>query len=221
MALSVDFLKSLPYFTTLRPSQLDDIARAADESSFARGEVIILEGEPCRGLYVVRSGLVRIFKSSAKGREQVLFLAGPGDTFNDVSVFDGGPNPANASALEATTVYIIPKETMAHIAIENQTARAIIKVFASRLRRLTALVEDLSLRSVTGRLAKLLLTLAVVENESKPIPQLTQEEMAVMIGSVRDVVGRTLRSLEAMGAIEIRGKRINIIAPDMLKDISQ
>ncbi|MEW6141806.1 MAG: Crp/Fnr family transcriptional regulator [Chloroflexota bacterium] len=220
MPPTINFLKSLPYFAALRPATLDNIARTATELSFARGEVVILEGEPCRGLYIVRMGRVRIFKSSAEGREQVLYIAGPGDTFNDVPVFDDGANPASASALEPATIYLIPRQTMTYLATDSQTAQAIIKVFATRLRHLTTIAEDLSFRSVPSRLAKLLLKLAVVEGGEAPIPQLTQDEMAAMVGSVRDVVGRSLRTMTGMGVIEIKGKRITITDPDKLKDIS-
>jgi CRP-like cAMP-binding protein len=220
MPPSTEFLGSLPYFASLRPAQLDGIARATTELSFARGEVILLEGEPCKGLYIVKSGRVRIFKSSDQGREQVLLVAEPGDTFNDVPVFDGGTNPASAEALEPAVIYLIPAQTMTYLTADSQVCRAIIRVFATRLRHLTTVVEDLSFRSVVSRLAKLLLNMAVVEGGRAPIPQLTQDEMASMIGSVRDVVGRSLRSMERMGAIEIKGRRITITAPDKLKRMS-
>ncbi len=219
MSSDADLLKTLPYFEAAGTDEIAQITREARELSFARGEVLYLEGEPCRGLYIVKSGQVRIFKSSPQGREQVLLIARPGDSFNDVPVFDGGPNPASASALEATTVFLIPIESVLSLLDDCPSARGILKLFAARLRHLTAMVEDLSFRSVVGRLAKLLLELAVVEDGRAPVRRLTQDEMAAMVGSVRDVIGRALRYLEKTGAVKIEGQRIMVVAPDKLKGI--
>ncbi len=220
MPSPVDFLRSLPYFATLSAEAIERIQKEARELSFSKKEMIFLEGEPCQGLYVVKSGRVRIFKSSPEGREQVLLIAKPGDSFNDVPVFDGGPNPASGSALEPSTVYLIPKETLLSLVADCPTGLAIIKVLAARLRHLTMVVEDLSFRSVVSRLAKLLLELAVVEGGNAPIPRLTQDEMAAMVGSVRDVVSRALRSLERAGAIKIEGQRLMVVAPEKLREMS-
>jgi CRP/FNR family transcriptional regulator len=211
-----DFLRSVPYFTGLSVKEIDQIRNQVLERSFAKGKVLFLEGEPCRGLYLVKSGRIRVFKSSLEGREQVLLIAGAGDSFNDVPVFDGGPNPASASALEPSTVYLIPKETLLSLIADCPAALAIINLFAARLRHLTMVVEDLSFRSVLSRLAKMILDLAVAEGGPSPIP-LTQGEMAAMVGSVRDVIGRALKALEKTGAIKIEGQRILVTDQDKLR----
>ncbi len=220
MASSADFLRSLPYFTSLGAEDLKRIENQVLERSFAKGEILFLEGEPCHGLYVVKSGRVRIFKSSPQGREQVLLIAGQGDSFNDVPVFDGGPNPASASALEPSTVYIVPGESLLSLVADCPAAQVIIRLFATRLRHLTMVVEDLSFHSVVSRLARMLLGLAVVEGKASPMPRLTQDEMAAIVGSVRDVIGRALRALERAGAIRIEGKRIFVEDPQKLKEMS-
>lgn len=191
--------------------------REVAERSFDRGQLLFLEDEPGEGLYLVRSGQVRLFKSSPEGREMVLSIVRAGESFNDVPAFDGGPNPVSASALEAVTVYIIPRETLLALLAGCPAAVDIINVLAGRLRHLTKMVEDLSFRSVTSRLAKLLLELAVSEGKSAPMPRLTQDDMAAMVGSVRDVIGRVLRALEKTGAIRIEGHRILVVNPDLLK----
>ena len=219
MSLSVDFLKSLPYFESLSNEEIERLGKEILPLSFAKGEVLFLEGEPCRGLYVVKSGRIRIFKSSPEGREQVLLIAQAGNSFNDVPVFDGGPNPASASALDSSVVYLIPKETLLSLVDDCPMALAVIKLFAARLRHLTLVVEDLSFRSVVGRLAKLLLDMVVVENGPARVRRLTQEEMAAMIGSVRDVTGRALKHIEKTGAIKIEGQRILVVAPEKLREM--
>jgi CRP/FNR family transcriptional regulator len=214
-----DFLRSLPYFSALGPEEIRRIAEKTSERSLARGEVLFLEGAPNSGLYLVKSGRIRIFKSSPDGREQVLLTAGAGATFNDVPVFDGGPNPASASALEPSIVYIIPGETLLALVADCPAARSIIELFAARLRHLTTVVEDLSFRSVVSRLAKMLLDSAVAEGGESPVPRLTQDEMATIIGSVRDVVGRALRTLQKTNAIKIEGQRILVTDPEKLRRI--
>jgi CRP/FNR family transcriptional regulator len=212
-----DFLRSVPYFTDLSEEEITPIDKALIERSFAKGQILFLEGEPCQGLYLVRSGQVRTFKSSPEGREIVMLVARAGDSFNDAPAFGGGLNPVSAAALEPSTVYIITRQALVSLLANCPTAVAIIKGLAVRLRHLTTIVEDLSFRSVTSRLAKLLLGLAVAEGKSSPVPHLTQDEMASMIGSVRDVTGRVLRTLEKAGAIRIEGHRILVVNADLLR----
>ena len=215
-----DFLYFIPLFSALGPEEIKRVAKETSERSFAKGEVLFLEGEPCRGLYVVKSGRIRIFKSSPEGREQVLLIAKQGDSFNDVPVFDGGPNPASASTLAPSIVYIIPRETLLSLVVDCPVAQSIIELFAARLRHLTTVVEDLSFRSVVSRLAKMLLDLAVAEGGQSPIARLTQDEMAAIVGSVRDVVGRALRALEKANAIKIEGQLIVVIDPETLRKLT-
>ncbi len=219
MSSRADLLRSLPYFAALGPEQMKRIEKDLMEHSFGKREPLFFEGEPCQGLYIVKSGHIRIFKSSPDGREQVLFITKPGDTFNDVPVFDGGPNAASASALEPSTVCIVPKKTLLSLVADCPAALAVIRLLATRLRQLTLLVEDLSFRHVVSRLGKALLDLAVVEDGSSPLPRLTQDEMAAMVGTVRDMISRALRVLEKEGAIKIEGQRILVIEPKILRKI--
>ncbi len=213
-------LSKLVYFHGVAPAELEKAARAAKEMTFAKGEVLFLEGEPCKGLYLVEAGRIRVYKSSLEGREQVLMLAGAGDSFNDVPVFDGGPNPASALALEASTVLVVPREAVLGPIRGCPAAQAVLKLFAGRLRYLTGVVEDLSFRPVVARLAKVLLDTATEEGATLPSKRLTQDEMAAMVGSVRDVVGRALKQLQKDGAIRVEGRRILIIDEEKLRDVS-
>ena len=218
-SVSIDYLKSLPYFESLDDDEIERISKEILELSFAAGEILFLEKEPCRGLYIVKSGQVRIFKSSPEGREKVLLIAQAGDSFNEVPVFDGGHNAASASTLESSVVHLIPKGALLSLVGDCPAALAVIRLFAGRLRHLNAMVEDLSFRSVVGRLARLLLDLAVVENEAAPMQRLTRDEMAAMIGSVRDVTGRALKYIEKSGAIDINGHRILVLEPEKLREM--
>ncbi|MDZ4246783.1 MAG: Crp/Fnr family transcriptional regulator [Dehalococcoidia bacterium] len=213
-----EFLASLPYFSGLSPESVADLARETLERKYSPGELLFLEGEPCQGLYILKAGRIRIFKTSPEGKEQVLMIVGPGGTFNDVPVFDHGPNPATASVVEAAVVYVIPIDTVLGLLTSSPFSVSILKSFADRIRHLTALVEDLSFRHVVSRTAKMLLQYAVPDSGDVKGQYYTQQEMAAMVGTARDVVGRVLRNLERRGIIKIDGRRIVILDIKKLRD---
>ncbi len=217
MSIDTNHLRTVPYFARLPEAALMEVRRMAVDRSYGRGDLISLEGGRCEGLYVVHSGRVRVFKTSPEGREQVLAVVGPGESFNDVPVFDGGPNPASAEALEPVEVCLLRRDDVqALLAKHPAFAAAVIQTFAARLRHLTGLVEDLSFKHVTGRVAKILLTQA-----SQPqAGRLTQQQMAAMAGTAREVVGRALKALEQDGVIRMDRGRIIILDRARLEDMS-
>lgn len=215
MTISPVFLAALPYFQGLRPEEIEAVRGYIFERRYDRNEVIIMEGEPCQAAYFVAQGRAKIVKTSEEGREQVLRVMRHGDSFNDVPVFDGGPNPATAVALEETLIWGIPKDRLLELVRNNpKVAENVLRVFSQRLRQLVALVEDLAFRHVTARLAKMLL-----EHESEDERRLTQQEMAALVGTAREMVGRGLKALEALGAIKIDRKRIVIVNRAVLRDL--
>ena len=204
---ALDALKSQPYFGALDRAELERLARTLIERSFEKDEMIFLEGEPCQGLYIVRDGLVKIYKISDEGREQILRYMSPGESFNEVAVFDGGTNPANVSAVQASTLWVVPSASVVDLITRRpEVALAVIRYLGARVRHLVALVEDLALRHVTARLAKLLLETATGQQ-----PTLTQQEMASRLGTVREMIGRSLKQMEAKGLIELERGKIVIL----------
>jgi CRP/FNR family transcriptional regulator len=218
MAVEVEFLKSVPYFAELNQAELESIRGLIFERKVERGEVILLEGEPAEALFFVASGVVKVFKTSAEGKEQILTLVRPGESFNDVPLFDDGPNPASAEAMGAVTLYGLRKSDLNDILHDYpQVAMNIIKVLAERVRQLVSLVEDLSFRHVIGRVGRILLENA---GEGTALKQrLTQQEMAAMAGTVREVVARSLKSLEEEGVIRLERQRIVITDREALKEM--
>ena len=213
--ISPVFLAALPYFVGLKPEEIEDIRRAVFERNCDRNEVIAMEGEPCLAVYFVAKGSVKIVKTSVEGREQVLRVMRHGDSFNDVPLFDDGPNPAAAVALEPTIIWGISKEKMLEFLRRYpRIAENVLRVFSQRLRHLVALVEDLSFRHVTSRLAKMLL-----EYEGEGEHRLTQQEMAALVGTAREMVGRSLKGLEAMGALKVERKHITILNRGVLQEL--
>ncbi len=224
MSTTGDFLRSLPYFAQLGPAELKCVREYIAARDFAKGELVMLEGEPCRGLYLVRSGSVRVFKTSPDGREQVLRVVEAGDSFNEVPNFDGGPNPASAETLEPSTIYLIRRAHLLQLIQQYPAiAMALLRVFAGRLRHLTTMVEDLSFKHVTSRLAKILLEYAAgpaAEGDGAGLKRrLTQQEMAALIGTAREMVGRSLRNLEAQGAVRVDRHRIVITNKELLQKL--
>jgi len=165
------------------------------EKTVDKGEIIALEGKPAEALCFVVSGAVKIFKTSGEGKEQILNIARPGESFNEVAVFDGNPKPASGQALVSVILYgILKAELEAIFQKHTKAALNTIKVLAHRMRQLVSLVEDLSFKHVIGRVAKILLE--HVGDGSTPSPRLTQQEMAAIAGTSREVVSRSLKALE-------------------------
>jgi CRP/FNR family transcriptional regulator len=201
-------LRSIPYFASLDEDTLASIVTLAARRTYSPDEVIFLEGEPCAGLFIVQTGHVKIYTASPEGREQILTLIGPRDSFNDVAVFDGGPNPASAQAMEAVELLVIERPAMLSLFDRYpKLAQAVVAVLAGRARMLVGIVEDLSLRSVAGRLAKLLLDQALQGSDAVP---LTRQQMAARLGTVREMVSRALRELEDAGLLRREGRQIVI-----------
>lgn len=203
--------QSVPYLKDLSEEVIRPLAAAAHFQRYSAGALIFIEGDPVAGLFLVEEGTVKICRHSKDGREQTLGLFGRSDTFNDVAALDGGPNPATAIAFTDVRLWRIARPDLQQIVHRYPPlAWALIESIARRTRHLVGLVQDLSLRSVKSRLAKLLLDQAQASAQESVPRLLTQEEMASRLGTVREVVGRALRSLVASGIIEFDRHQIII-----------
>ena len=217
MAIQVELIKAIPYFSGLSPAELDSLKGLVFETTAERGEFILLESEPAAALYFVVSGVVKVFKTSADGREQILQIVRPGESFNDAPVFDGGPNPASAQAMGPVVLYGINNSDMgAILRTHPQVALNVIHVLSQKLRHLVSLVEDLSFKHVTARLAKILLEYAG-DGVGSAKPRLTQQEMAAMAGTAREMIGRSLKELEVEKIIRLEHHRIVVTDKEALK----
>ena len=218
MPIDVELLRQIPLFAPLSPEDLTHVAAMTVERRYERGDLILLEGDLGGALHYVRRGLVKVFKTSAGGKEQVLRLIAAGHTFNDVPALDGGPNPASAAAMEPSRVYVIQRAELRKLIMTRpEVAEAVVQTQALALRHLVTLVEDLSLRHVAARVAKILLEQETSTQEGQPVYHLTQQEMAALAGTAREVVGRALKELEAAGAIEMRQGRAVVLSRERLR----
>lgn len=209
-------LSKVPIFSGLTESELAFLSQRAVPRSYSPGEIIFDEGGPCSGMYVVESGNVRIFKSSAGGREQVLSIDGPGSSIAELPVFDGGNYPASAAAIDQATLIFISKQDFQALCLAHpQVALKVLRVVGSRLRRLVGIIEELSFTTVRHRLASFLLRLAQKEGRQTPdglevMLPVSNQELASQIGTVRELVSRNLSRLQAEGLLRIDGRSITI-----------
>jgi CRP-like cAMP-binding protein len=220
MSKLTDFLQSTPYFSNLTSkNELDRVSKYVFEKMVEKGELIFTEGEQPQALYFVVSGAIKLFKTSPEGKEQIFGIVYSGSSFNDVAVFDEGRNPVSAQAMVPSSLYIIRKNDIGIILKEHSNVAVnVSKVLAGQVRQLGGLVEDLSFKSVTGRVAKILIENSTDGNRERQ--RLTQQDMAAMAGTAREVVGRSLKSLEDEGVIKMERHRIIIKDIDMLKGIA-
>ena len=202
---------AIPTFSGMDTSLLTAIASATMERSYKAGDVLFIEGDPAEGLYVVREGWLKACKISAKGREQVVRFVGPGETFNEIGVLSGGQCRASVETLEPSRIWIIQRNVLCRLMEKHpQMAHRITQNLATRVTHLMDLVEDLSLRSVISRLARLLLEHSTDEVTSRR-KWSTQSEMASRLGTVPDVINRALRVLVEEGLIEIDRRSLKIL----------
>ncbi len=202
----------MPFLAEVGNEPVAALAAVATRHVYGHGQTIFLEGDPVAGIYLIEEGVVKICRFALDGREHILTLLNAGETFNDVAALDGGPNPACAVAFTDVVVWRVDRIDLKNIVTRYpRLAWALIENLAGRSRHLVRVVQDLASRSVRGRLARLLLEQAAISEEGgQPLP-LTQEEIASLLGTVREVIGRTLRSLAADGLIAVERQHIVIV----------
>jgi CRP-like cAMP-binding protein len=216
-ASTVELLESSPHFAKLEVDTLDRVGSLLVERRIEKDEIIWLEQDPAKRVYFVASGLIKLFKASTEGKEQILRLVRPGDCFGHTGIFNGGSNPENAQAVVPSVLYGLMGSDLETLLWEHkQLAFNTIKSLAKEIHHLINLVEDLSLRQVSGRLARMLL-----EHSSEGVLKdslfLTRGDMAAMTGTVREVFGRSLKALEEKGVVQSNRRSIAIRDIDVLK----
>ena len=209
-------LSKVAIFSGLASPEMEFLAPRVVPRTYSAGQIVFSEGDPCSGLYVVASGHVRIFKTSANGREQVLSIDGPGSSVAELPVFDGGNYPASVAAVDDATLLFVSKQDFQELCLAHpQVSLKVLRVVGSRLRRLVGIIEELSFTTVRHRLAALLLRLAKREGVKADggiaitLPD-NNQEIASQIGTVRELVSRNLSRLQAEGLIEIDGRSLVI-----------
>jgi len=216
----LELLHRMPLFAELHDDALQQLASRCITKPAPAGHVLFTTGEECRGLYIIESGRVRIYRTDPAGREQVLHIEGPGRTVAELPIFDGGPYPASAITIEDCQLVFLPRAAFEYL-YRNQPdiAHAIIRALGRRLRHLVHLTETLAFRDVAARLAMLLVGYAersgVATQRGVEIElDRTQEELAHEIGTARESVSRAMKQLRRKSLIEPL-ERNRLLIPDV------
>jgi CRP/FNR family transcriptional regulator, dissimilatory nitrate respiration regulator len=219
----LDHIARVPLFEGLPPEQIEDLAMIVTDQVFRKGESIFSEGEEANGFYVVITGRVKIFKLSSDGKEQILHFFGPGEPFGEVPVFTGQHFPANATAMEESRGFFFPRKSFVDLIKRNPSlALNMLAVLSKRLRRFAALIDDLSLKEVPGRLAAYLLYLSDQNKGAKVLElAVTKAQLASLLGTIPETLSRILGKLSSQGLIETDGRRIRILDREALRDLAE
>jgi CRP/FNR family transcriptional regulator len=212
--------RQLPLFADFDADALARLAAHSVTRSFPPGHVLFTTGEPCRGLYVIESGRVRIYRTSPTGREQILHSEGPGHAVAELPLFDGGAYPASAVTEVESRLVFVPRADFESLYRGNpDVAQAIIRGLGRRLRHLVQVTETLAFRDVAARLALYLADYAerlgtMTDGGTDILLDRTHEELSFELGTARESVSRALKQLTQKGVIVPLGrKRIRI--PDV------
>ncbi|RJP23964.1 MAG: Crp/Fnr family transcriptional regulator [Deltaproteobacteria bacterium] len=214
---AADVLRKTPLFAALPDEDLRRVAALAVPRRFGKKESVFREGEKADGFFVVASGKVKVFKLSGEGKEQILHVLDPGQTFAEAVIFEGGVYPANAEALADSLLLLLPKRPF--IDLLERHPKVSIRMLGSLsrwLKRMTDLVESLSLKDVEARLVFYLSE----EMRSRGIPQrdgavldlpVSKNVLASRLGTVPETFSRTLKKLQDERRIDVQGKRIRVL----------
>jgi CRP/FNR family transcriptional regulator len=207
-------LSNTPLFSSLSQPEVQLLAKRTVRKIYSAGELLFSEGEPCNGLNIISRGRVRIFKASVSGREQVLAVQQPGESIAEIPVFDGGPYPASASAIEDVEIAFISRRDFQAFCLEHpEVALKVLAVVGARLRRLVAIIEELSFTTIRQRLVSMLVRLAQSDGKKTArgvefvLPS-SHQELANQLGTVRELISRNLTRLQAEGLLEVDSRQI-------------
>ena len=220
----IDILHGCQLFSEVQAGGFRRLATMARLCQFRKGQVIFRENEPCPGVFVVGQGLVRVFKTGSGGKEHVLHIMGPGDSFAEVAALGGFPLPASAEALKKTVCALLPQERFRQALTEDhELCLGMMTSITLWARRLVTLIEDIALRDAAGRLARFLLELS----ESKPAADATiklpglKRHVASHLNLTSETFSRTLRRLIAAGLIaEADAGRVQLLHPKKLRQVA-
>lgn len=215
-------LRSVPLFGNLPDEALAGLASHLRRRTFRRGTIIFHKDQTGDALYIVESGRVRIFLPGEGGEELTVDLAEPGEVVGELALLDGGPRSASIEAVEDTVVHTLGREEFrAQLASSPQMAAPLIELLSSRLRQVTEYAESLAFLDIQARTAKVLLQMAErygVHKDGIEIDvDITQGDLAAMVGATRERVNRALAAFRSQGVLSLRGRRIVVIDADRLK----
>ncbi len=218
----IDILTNCRLFSQVDTGALARLVTIARLCSFDKGQLIVREGEQCPGVYVVGSGLVRVFKTGAGGKEHVLHLVGPGNTFAEVAAVGQFDMPASAQAVADTVCALLPAERFRQMLREDhQFCLALLAGLTVWVRHLVSLLEDVVLRDAAGRVARLLLNAPLAPDGSRELPAL-KRHLASHLNLTSETFSRTWRRLIEAGLIEeVESGRVRLLDSQRLQRVAE
>jgi CRP-like cAMP-binding protein len=215
-------LAQLPLFAALDSDAADALAAAMTTRSVERGHVVFREGDTGDRLFVVLDGKVKISRAASDGRENLLVVLGPGEMFGELSLFDPGARTATATAVTESTLASLDHDDLRPLLVERPGVAAnLLQALAQRLRRTNEAMGDLVFSDVPGRVAKALLELAEKFGDAEPDGtrvrhDLTQEELAQLVGASRETVNKALSEFANRGWLRLEGRSVLLLDADRL-----
>ena len=210
MNASRTIISASPLFNGLSEVQLQQLEQIGREVSAARNQTIFMEGDEGSGFYIVVSGRVKVFKTSAEGKEQILHIYGPGQPIGEVPVFAGQHFPANAQAVEKSRLLFFPRQAFIDLITDHPSlALNMLAVLSMRLRQFTVQVENLSLKEVPGRLASYLIYLAQEQENPRSVHlPISKGQLASLLGTIPETLSRIFNKMSAQGYIDVQAAEI-------------
>jgi CRP/FNR family transcriptional regulator len=224
--MSIDLLKRCPLFAGLNERDLKKIRSICLLKKVRKKEIIFSEGQEARGFYVTLSGKVKIYKVSPDGKEQILHVINAPDSFAEASLFLEGIYPAFAEALSDSQLLFIPKKDFIHLIEKNpRLSLNMIASLSHFLRRFASLIEELSLKEVSSRVAKYLIDLSSKSSKEEEPPKevdldLSKTQLASKLGTISETLSRTLAKMRSQGMIDVKRNRILILNRNALEELA-
>lgn len=224
--MSTDLLRQCPLFAGLKEEDLKKIRAIATPKQVEKREVIFSDGEEAKGFYVILSGKVKLYKISPEGKEQILHVVSAPDAFAEAALFLEGSYPAFAEALSDCQLLFFPKRDFTQLIEKNpQLSINMIVTLSHYLRRFASLIEELSLKEVSSRIAKYLIDLSLKLSKEGKNPKeveldLSKTQLASKLGTISETLSRTLAKMKAKGIIDVRKNRILILNREVLEELA-
>ncbi len=218
-----EHIAAIPLFEGIPNNHVEELTDIVVDQTFQRGQSIFSEGDEATGFYVVASGKIKIYKNSPEGKEQILHIFGPGEAFGEVPMFAGSRFPANADTLEQTRLFFFPRAGfISLIQREPMLAMNMLAALSRRLRMLAALVDNLSLKEVPGRLATYILHITEMGKGADALElDISKGQLASLLGTIPETLSRILAKMGSQGIISVEGKKIAILDRRQLKDLAE
>jgi CRP/FNR family transcriptional regulator, dissimilatory nitrate respiration regulator len=216
-------ISGIPLFSGLEDTQLKEIQRIAVNKHYGKGDFIFYEGDDGTGFYVVVEGVVKIFKVSPDGKEQILHIFGPGHPIGEVPVFSGQSFPAHAEAIEKSHLLFFPRSAIVELISANPSlALNMLAVLSMRLRQFTVQIENLSLKEVPARLAGYINYLMEEQASKDAVTlEISKGQLASLLGTIPETLSRIFSKMTSQNLIEVKDRTIRILDPVGLQDLAE